>query len=118
MAEFAFLGVAAGLSAISGGINAADSQKKICQQTDQTYKDINQYCAAQSKLASKLRCWDKTLKDKIFEENQHLADITKDMQDVQKSYQQAYNNLELIVVFICGTVMILLILKRFGFLQF
>lgn len=117
MAALAFIGVAATLSTISGGINAANTQKEICKQTDDTYKQIQEYCKAQSKLVSQLKCYDQELKNEIAKENVELADINANLQAVQNKFQSAYDNLELIIIFICSVVCLILVLKRLGFLE-
>jgi hypothetical protein len=117
-ASMALMGVMVAGSMISGGVNAADQQKQICKQTDDTYKAIAKYAKAQSALANVLRCLDEEVKEQISHVTDEITDIVGHQKAAEKGYQDAYNNMELIVVFVCLVVFFLLLFKRLGFLEF
>lgn len=115
MAALFMLGVGL-VSAITGGVSAANNQKKICEETDKTYQQIQTYSSAQQKLAAQLQSYDSDLKSQIADQLDSLASINANLASIQSDYKNSYRNLEIIIIITCIMVGILLVLKRLGFL--
>lgn len=112
-----FLGAVGLIGGIAAGGEAVRQQQEICKKTDDTYKEIESYTKQMKQNALALRCYDQTLKNKIFNDLSILTAINGSLHASQKSYQTSLDNLEAIVAFVCFVVMILLVAKRMGLFE-
>ena len=114
MGAAAVMGGVALVGGIAAGNEAVHQQSEVCQKTDETYKEIVSYTKQMKQNALALRCYDQTIKDKIFNDLSTLTTINGKLKDAQKGYQKSIHNMEAIVAFICLTVMLVLVAKRAG----